>query len=250
MDKSSTSSDCRPAAVAVDIEKSAFREAFFLGAVTMPGIFAWGLVSGMAMVKAGLTIWQSLGMSLLVFAGSAQFAALPLMVAHAPILVIFVTALVVNLRFVIFGVAIGPHFTHLNWRQRAWYGYFNGDVMMALFPRRFPPELLYRPEGKVGFFCGVAYPNWCAWQSGAIVGIFSASLIPPSWGIGFAGTLALLALTIPLIINSAALVGVVVSGIVAVLGASLPYKLGLLLAVVAGMIASMLVDVALDKEEK
>jgi predicted branched-subunit amino acid permease len=241
----------RPAVpCAADVEKNAFREAFMLSAATMPGIFAWGLVSGMAMVKAGLTIWQALGMTLLVFAGSAQFAALPLIAAHAPVLVIFATALVVNLRFVIFSVAIGPHFSHLNWRQRIWYGYFNADIMMALFPQRFPPEALYRPEGKIGFFSGVAYPNWLAWQVGAILGIFSAGQIPQSWGIGFAGTLALLAVMIPLIINSAAMVGVLVSGAVAVLGAHLPYKLGVLLGVMGGMTAAMLVDTVMDKEDK
>lgn len=38
----------------------------------------WGLVVGVAIVKTGVTIAQALGMTLLVYAGSAQLAALPL----------------------------------------------------------------------------------------------------------------------------------------------------------------------------
>src|SRR6478735_6056613 len=60
----------------IDLEKRAFREGVRAYAPTMPGIFAWGMVTGMAMMKSGLTIWQALGMTFIVFAGSAQLACL------------------------------------------------------------------------------------------------------------------------------------------------------------------------------
>jgi predicted branched-subunit amino acid permease len=236
--------------VSRDAEKHAFREGLKVCAPTMPGIFAWGMVTGMAMVKTGLTIWQALGMTFIVFAGSAQLASLPLIVTNAPLWVVFVTALVVNLRFVIFAAAVGPHFAHLPWYKRIWHGYFNADITVGLFPQRFPAETIYRTEGKVGFFTGIGYPNWAAWQAGSVAGILLASQIPQSWGIGFAGTLALLAVTIPLTINAAALAGVVVAAAAAVAGAALPYRLGLLLAVVVGMMAAMAVDALLDKKKE
>lgn len=236
--------------VTSDVEKRAFRDGLKACAPTMPGIFAWGMVTGMAMVKTGLTIWQALGMTFIVFAGSAQLAALPLIVANAPLWVVFVTALVVNLRFVIFAAAVGPHFAHLPWYKRIWHGYFNADITVGLFPQRFPAETIYRTEGKIGFFSGIGYPNWAAWQAGSVAGILLASQIPQGWGIGFAGTLALLAVTIPLTINAAALAGVVVAAAVAVAAAALPYRLGLLLAVVVGMMAAMAADTLLDKNKE
>ena len=232
----------------IDLERRAFHQGFKAFAPAMPGIFAWGMVTGMAMVKTGLTVWQSLGMTFLVFAGSAQLASVPLIVANAPIWVVFITAMVVNLRFVIFAAAIGPHFGHLPWYRRVWHGYFNADITMALFPQRFPAATVMQTEGKVSFFKGIGYTNWCAWQAGSVAGILLAGWIPQEWGIGFAGTLALLAITIPLIVNSAALVGVVVAGSVAIAAAALPYRLGLLLAVIVGMIAAMMVDVYLDRK--
>ena len=230
------------------IEKKAFADGRRISTATMPGIFAWGMVTGMAMVKSGLTIWQALGMTFLAYAGSAQLASLPLIAANASLWVVFATALVVNLRFVIFAAAIGPHFTHLPWYKRLWYGYFNADIAAGFFPQRFPLETLDQPEGKVGFFTGICYPNWIAWQSGSVAGILLASQIPQSWGIGFAGTLALLAVLIPLTFNAAALAGVVVASVVSLLAHSLPYRLGLLLAVILGMVAAMVADSMLDKE--
>jgi predicted branched-subunit amino acid permease len=204
----------------------------------------------MTAVNSGLTIWQAIGLSALVFAGSAQLASIPLMAAHAPIWVIFVTAVVVNLRFVIFAAALAPHFAHLPWYKRVWYGYFNVDVTMGFFPQRFPLHTAHQPAGKVGFYAGLGYSNWYAWLAGSTLGVLLASQIPSNWGIGFAGTLALLTIMIPLIINAAALAGVVVATIVSVAAAGLPYRLGLVLAVVCGMIVAMAIDTVFAKKKE
>lgn len=225
----------------------AWREGFKTGLPTLFGIGAWGLVVGIAMVKTGLTVWQATGMTLLVFAGSAQLASLPLIAAAAPIWVIFATALVVNLRFVIFSALLGPHFAHLPWKQRFLLGYVSGDLTVAMFLQRYPTA--ERVAGKLSYLKGLMYPNWFAWQIGSLVGIFLGSAIPTEWGLGFAGTLAILCIMVPLIINNAALCGVLVAGIVSVLAYGLPYKLGLLLAVVVGMVTSMFVEETLLKRK-
>jgi predicted branched-subunit amino acid permease len=239
--------DTNPSAASPDDWKAGFDRGFGLSKGVMPGMAAWGMVTGMAMVQSGLTLWQALGMTFIVYAGSAQLAALPLIAAGAPIWVVFVTTVVVNLRFVIFAAAIGPHFAHFPWLKRLWYGYYNIDVTIALFARRYPAGTAAAPEEKAGFFAGIGYSQWWAWQAGSVAGILLATQIPAEWGIGFAGTLALLAIMIPLIANSAALAGVAVAGIVAVFAAGLPYRLGLLLAVAVGMTAAMAIDGMLDR---
>lgn len=228
-------------------DKSAFWDAVRVSAQTMPGLFAWGMVTGMAMVQSGLAMWQALAMSFIVYAGSAQLAALPLIAAGVPIWVTVFTALMVNLRFVIFSAVIGPHFSHLRWPKRLWYGYLNVDLVMAFFPQRFPSHTVSKPAGKVGFFRGLVIPNWWAWQLGTIAGILLASQIPASWGIGFAGTLALLAITIPLVRGRPTLAGVVVASVVSVLTAGWPYRSGLLAATVAGIAAAVMAERLLRK---
>jgi predicted branched-subunit amino acid permease len=221
-------------------DRALWQEGFRTGLPTLFGIGAWGLVVGVAMVKTGLTAFQAVGMTLLVFAGSAQLASLPLILAHAPVWVIFATGLVVNLRFVIFSALLAPHFSHLPWRQRLLYGYISGDMTVAIFLQRFPTAAPI--PGKLSYLKGLVVPNWAAWQAGSLVGIFLGSAVPSEWGLGFAGTLAILCITIPLIANKAALCGVLVAGTVAVLANGFPYKLGLLAAVFAGMLAAMTVE--------
>ncbi len=226
-------------------DKSAFWDAVRVSVQTVPGLFAWGVVTGMAMVQSGLSIWQALAMTLIVYAGSAQLAALPLIAAGVPIWVTVFTALMVNLRFVIFSAVIGPHFSHLRWPKRLWYGYLNVDLVMAFFPQRFPAHTVPKPAGKVGYFRGLVIPNWWGWQLGSVVGILLASQIPSSWGIGFAGTLALLAMTIPLVKSRPTLAGVIVAAVIAVLTVGWPYRMGLLVATVAGIAAAVAAERAL-----
>lgn len=223
-----------------DEDPAMWRDGFKAGVPSLFGIAAWGLVVGVAMIKTGLSLPQALGMTLIVFAGSAQLASLPLIVANAPIWVVFATALVVNLRFVIFSALLAPHFSHLPWHKRLMLGYTAGDMTVALFLQRFPDEA---PElGKVSYLKGLLYPNWLAWQIGSIIGIFLGSAVPEAWGLGFAGSLAILCILVPMVLNSAALCGVLVASATAVLAYGFPYKLGLLTAVVLGMLTSMLVQ--------
>lgn len=220
-----------------EIEQRSFREGVKACSPTLIGIAAWGLVTGIAMINTKFTIMQALGMSLIVFAGSAQLAALPLVALGAPLWVIFLTGVMVNLRFVIFSVIIGPHFSHLKFFQKTFWGYMTGDVSMIFFMQRFPS---IRPEiGKFEFMKGLFVANWIAWQIGSIAGIFLGSKIPDGWGVGFAGTLAILCVLLPMVLNRASLIGVIVAGTIAVGTYHWPYKTGMLAAVIIGMLCSM-----------
>jgi predicted branched-subunit amino acid permease len=244
LETSRTAAQARPA----DEDEAMWREGVKAGIPSLFGIAAWGLVVGVAMIKTGLTIPQALGMTLIVFAGSAQLASLPLIVANAPIWVVFATALVVNLRFVIFSALLAPHFAHLPWHKRLMLGYTAGDMTVALFLQRFPDEA--PATGKVSYLKGLLYPNWTAWQVGSIAGIFLGSAVPAEWGLGFAGSLAILCILVPMVLGSAALAGVVVASITAVLAFDFPYKLGLLAAVVLGMATSMAVQELIEKRKR
>ncbi|MGB5080311.1 MAG: AzlC family ABC transporter permease, partial [Burkholderiales bacterium] len=92
---------------------SALREGALASAALLVGIVPWGVVAGVAMVSAGLSQWQAVAMSVLVFAGTAQLAVLPLLIAKAPLWVMLATALVVNLRYVIYSAVLAPHFEPL-----------------------------------------------------------------------------------------------------------------------------------------
>jgi predicted branched-subunit amino acid permease len=204
------------------------------------GIAAWGLVTGVAMSRSGLSTPQAVGMSLLVFAGSAQLASLPLMAAGLPIWTVLLTATLVNVRFVIFSAGIQPHFKHHPLALRTLIGYLNGDLNFVLFTQRHPT--VDGEPGKEAFFFGVSATNWLAWQVSSIAGILLATQIPDAWGVGFAGTLALIALVLPLAARWPVNLAVAVAGLVAVAWARLPYRLNIVLAVAAAIAVGVAAD--------
>lgn len=204
------------------------------------GIGAWGLVTGVAMVKAGLGVPLAIAMSLFVFAGSAQLAALPLIVQGAPLWVIWTTALCVNLRFVIFSAGWRPYFAALPLRRRLTIAYFTADLNYIAFMRRFPsPSAM--PVQLAYFWGGVAV-NWTAWQVLSMLGIVLADVIPTEWGIGFAGTLALLGITGTLLIDRGTWIAAAVAGCAAFAAFALPFHLNIVVAIAAAIGIGVLID--------
>jgi len=57
-------------------------------ALAAVGVLAWGLTTGVVMANAGLSTFEAVFMTLVVFAGSAQLAATPLILAGAPLWVV------------------------------------------------------------------------------------------------------------------------------------------------------------------
>lgn len=209
---------------------------------TMLGIGAWGLVTGVAMVKAGMSVPLAIFMSLTVYAGSAQLAVLPLLVAGAPLWVVWFTATCVNLRFVILSSMWRHYFGHLRRLHRLVLGYFSGDIIFVTFAQQYPqPEK--KPE-QLPFFWGAAAANWVFWQVASIAGILLANVIPLEWGLGFAGVLALLGVLYSMLKDQATWVACVVACAAAIATFALPLKMNILVAIAAAVTAGLLMEAA------
>jgi predicted branched-subunit amino acid permease len=204
------------------------------------GIAAWGLVTGVAMVKSGLSAAVAVLMTLLVYAGSAQLAALPLLVAGAPLWVLWATAFCVNLRFVIYSAHWHKYFGRLPRTERLLLGYFAVDLSYVMFARRFP-DSSPRPEHLPYFWGGAAW-NWASWQGASLVGIVLADRVPTEWGLGFAGVLALLGLTYSLLVGAKTWVAAGVAAGAAVAAFALPLKLNIVVGIAAGVAVGLVLD--------
>jgi predicted branched-subunit amino acid permease len=213
-----------------------------------PGIAAWGLVTGVAMVKGGLSMPLAVLMSLTVFAGSAQLAATPLMAAAAPIWVVWATALCVNLRFVIFSAQWRPFFSRLPRWRRILFAYLAGDLNYVLFMKRFRAPR--SDQGQTEYFLGGAVANWLAWQLPSLCGIVLAEVVPTQWGLGFAGVLALLGLTYSMLSDRATAVAAVVAGAAAVAAFALPFRLYIVVAIAAAVCLGLLMDAASKRQRE
>jgi predicted branched-subunit amino acid permease len=212
----------------------AFRRGVLDMAGAAPGIAAWGLMTGVAMVKSGMGTFEALLMALTVFAGSSQLAAMPLMLGGAPMWVVLVTGFCVNLRFVVFSAHMRAYVMHLPRWQRLVVGYLTADLTYVLFVKRFSTPAT-EPAGRVeqmAYLAGNGCINWASWTLSSVAGVVLANFIPTRWGLGFAGILALVGLTCSLASTRLRWVSAGIAGVAAVLAFALPLKLNILVAIV------------------
>lgn len=207
-----------------------------------PGIAAWGLVTGVAMAKSGLSLPLAVLMSLTVYAGSAQLASLPLLASGAPMWVIWAAAFCVNLRFVIFSSQWRVHLGHLPRGQRLTIGYLLADLNLIAFQRAWPGGK--REPGQVRYIVGGIATIWLTWQLPSLLGIFLSEAIPTQWGLGFAGTLAMLGLTYGLMKDRSTWTAAAVAGAAAVAAYALPLKLNIVVAIAAAVAAGLMMEQA------
>ena len=209
-----------------------------------PGIAAWGLMTGVAMVKSGMSTVEALLMAAIVFAGSAQLASIPLILAGAPIGVILATALCVNLRFVVFSVHMRPYVMHLPLRERLIAGYLTGDLTYVLFVKRFaqPGADAAERNGQMAYLVGNGAVNWLTWTLCSVLGVVLANAIPTQWGLGFAGILALLGMLCSLATTRLRWVAAGVAGTAAVAAFALPLKLNILVAIACAVVVCLALE--------
>lgn len=213
-------------------------------AAVAPGIAAWGLMTGVAMVKSGMGVTASLAMALTVFAGSSQLAAIPLLMGGAPVWVILATAFCVNLRFVVFSAHMRPYVMHLPRWQRLVTGYFTADLTYVLFVKHFPHPG-HSPEertAQMAYLAGNGSVNWASWTFCSVLGVVLANFIPTAWGLGFAGVLALVGMLCSLASSRLRWVSAAVAGSAAVAAFALPLKLNILVAIGAAVAICLVLE--------
>lgn len=223
----------------------AFREGARDMAPLATGIAAWGLMTGVAMVKSGMSVVEALAMTFLVYAGSSQLASIPLIVAGAPLGVILATGFCVNLRFVVFSLHLRPYLMHMPRWRRMTHGYLTADMTYALFTRRFPHpgETAQERAEQESYLAGNYFVTWGAWMFPGVAGIALANFIPTAWGLGFAGVLCLVGILCSLANTPLRRLSALLAGAAAVMAYALPLKLN----IVAGILVAVGVSFWLEK---
>ena len=207
----------------------------------VPGVAAWGLMTGVAMVNSGLSVFEALAMTLLVYAGSSQLAVLPLLVAGAPVWVILATGFCVNLRFMVFSLHLRKYLMHLPRLERMLHGYLTTDISYVLFIRRFanPSNDATDQLKQAASLAGNTGIVWVSWMVASFFGIFLANIIPTSWGLGFAGTLCLVGILCSLASTRMRIFAAVVAAGTAIAAYHLPLKLNIVIALGVAVVLSM-----------
>lgn len=204
------------------------------------GLVPWAIVTGVAMRSHGLSVVESLGLNLMAFAGTAQLGTLPLIASGAPLWLITLTALVLNLRFVIYSAALAPAFEGQPWSRRVLSSYLLADGVFAVMSERL---LASRDRAwRWGSFIAPSVMCWAAWQVFTVVGVLGAEALPSDWSLEFMATIALLVMLVPMAASRPMLVAAVVGGVATVMLRGMPFKLGLVAGIVLGIVAGFVAE--------
>lgn len=223
---------------------SSRRASFFAGIrAELPillGVLPFGMIYGASALAAGLSPLMAQAMSVIVFAGSAQFVIVQLVAENVPPLVIAATALVINLRHLLYSASIAPYLRKIAARHRRLLAYLLTDEAFTVSIIHFQRE---PDEPAPGWYlAGAGLALWTTWQLSTAAGIFLGASLPAWLPLDFALPLTFIALAVPAIRDRATVGAAIAAGAVALLGRALPFGLGLLVAALAGVIAGLLID--------
>lgn len=203
-------------------------------------VIPFGMIYGVLALDAGLSATQTQAMSVIVFAGSAQFIMAQLFATPTPALVIIITAFLVNLRHALYSASVFPFVKQLPFSWRSGLAYLLTDEAYAV------SIIHYNQPGKVKyrhwFFLGAGLAMWSTWQLSTAAGILIGSLIPTSWPLEFFIPLTFIALVVPSLKDWPSLAASLTGGLVSVVAFGLPFRLGLIVAAFAGIGAGLFLE--------
>ena len=204
------------------------------------GVIPFAMITGVAAVSVGLTFFETVGMSVLVFAGASQMVVFQLMTAGSPWIIMVLTAWVINVRFTMYSATLAPYLQKLSTWQKALLAYMLSDQAFGVSMSHFvtaKEEVNHR-----WYYFGSALVIWVAWQISAIIGALLGSLVPASWGFDFAFPLSFMALMFAALRDRPTVIAALTGGLTAVLAKGLPYNTGLVLATSLGIAAGYLAE--------
>ncbi|MBN2761165.1 MAG: AzlC family ABC transporter permease [Rhodobacteraceae bacterium] len=210
-------------------------------------IIPFGAVFGVVATEAGLNLTQTMGFSIMVIAGAAQFVAVQLMVENAPILIILATSLAVNLRMAMYSASLAPHLGKITWWERAVVSYFMVDQAYAASILKYETGPQMTPRQKLAYYMGVVTPVCPMWYIATYGGAVLGDLIPAGLPIDFAVPITFLALIVPMLRTLAHVVAALVSIIGVLVFSFVPFNLGLLIAALLAMVAGAEVERQISK---
>jgi 4-azaleucine resistance transporter AzlC len=208
------------------------------------GVSPFGMIYGVLALSAGLPATLAFAMSFVVFAGSAQFVAAQLIGTGAPGIVIIFTTFIVNLRHALYSASVAPYLKRLGRRWKWLLAYLLTDEVYAVAITRLVHESASpsRSPCVQWYFLGAGLAQWSVWQASTAVGIALGTQIPPGWALDFTIALTFIALVVPALTDRPSVAAALSAGIIAVLAAGWPYRLGLIAAAVGGILVGLAVE--------
>lgn len=203
--------------------KSEIKSAFKTSIPVLFGYMAIGIAFGLVLVDAGYDWWFAPLMSIIVYAGAAQFIAIGLFAAGTPLFAIIITELLVNIRHIVYGLSLITRFQNCG-KWKPYLVFALTDETYSLLTCTDVPEG-QKPADFYGF---VSLFDQSYWVLGSTIGALFGALIPfDMTGVDFALTALFAVLTVEQIMKTKDLVPTL-AGAISVIIAILLWRFGYL----------------------
>jgi len=204
------------------------------------GAVPFGIIFGTLAAGAGLSAAGAMGMSLFVFAGSAQFIALGLLGAGTAWPLIVLTTFVVNVRHLLYSATLLPYLSRLPRRWQLILSFGLTDETFAVAVGHWRRE--HTGEYKHWYQFGSMTFMYLNWNLCTLIGIGAGRFLQGigGWGLDFAMVAAFIGMVIPYLKDKPNAAVVVVSGVSAFAFHGLPHQMGLIVASLLGLSAGAL----------
>lgn len=215
------------------------------------GAIPFGIVFGAVAITVGFSSWGTVGLSSLVFAGSAQFIAIGLVAQGVTTGLIILTTFVVNLRHALYAASLGIYMKHLPQRWLMPLGFWLTDETYAVAIRRYAAK--DSSPLKHWYYLGSAALMYVNWQLCTLLGIVAGHQLQDltDLGLDYAMVVTFIGITVPFIVDWPMLICALTAGVTAVICIDVPNKMGLMIAAMAGILAGMIAErIAGRKKEK
>jgi 4-azaleucine resistance transporter AzlC len=208
----------------------------------------FGFVYGLSARQAGFSPVEAMAMSVIVFAGAAQFAAVGYIASGlAWPGVILLTALL-NARHLLYSAALGPWLRPVPFAKRAVMAHLLTDEAFALSISHF--RRIGRTDQR-GYWIAAIGTTFIPWNLATLAGVLIGAQIPDParFGIDVIFPAAMIGLAVGLITGRRELVAAIVGGVVAVAVALLTSPaIGIVTGGVLGPLVGLLVPAAVAHE--
>jgi 4-azaleucine resistance transporter AzlC len=155
-----------------------------------------GLAFGLLLVTSGLPWWLAPLMSVVIYAGAAQFMAIGLLVQGRGLLEMALLVFLVNARHMVYGLSLLGPFSEAG-RWKPYLVYALTDETYGLLTTVEPPA----GHSRADFYALVSALDQAYWVLGSLLGALAGSLMPAGWTEGL--DFALTALFIVLLVEQA-----------------------------------------------
>ena len=230
-------------------DRHQFRLALVKTAPLALGCIPFGIAYGILAVQAGLTVAETMLMSLVVFAGASQFIAVVMLQAGAGIPLIVASTLLVNLRHLMMGLSLSPYLTRSTpkWQRILAFAMTDESYVTSVTHYRESAE----EQGNPWFMLGSGGSIYVVWALASLVGALAGHAIddPLKWGLDFAMPATFLTMLVGQIVSKRVALVVATSALVATAAFVLiPGKWYIILSVVTATVVGVVLETVAEKK--